>query len=191
MLFAVAPITHADDALMASDTGSADEGNHFIIGLALTTGGDELAQVALEYEDGSTSNTSIDAGGMIYFYGGMQFNDAVFPLRVILGYFTDSVDASNASVCFSRIPVELTALHLSGPHTFGVGLSYHISPELDLSDVGLGTYDADDAMGWLLMYEYALDGDLSIGLRYTDISYDFGGDDLNGNNPGLVFDVKF
>lgn len=78
MLIAVAPITHADDALMVSDTGSADEGNHFIIGLALTTGGDELAQVALEYEDGSTNNTSIDAGGMIYFYGGMQFNDAFF-----------------------------------------------------------------------------------------------------------------
>jgi hypothetical protein len=41
------------------------------------------------------------------------------------------------------------------------------------------------------MYEYAFEGSLSIGVRYTDISYDFAGGEVNGNNLGLALTVKF
>ncbi|MEJ2693905.1 MAG: hypothetical protein P8166_12850, partial [Candidatus Thiodiazotropha sp.] len=102
------------------------------------------------------------------------------------------VDAENGSVSFSRIPLEFMGLYNSGPHTLGAGLTYHLSPELDLSDMGLGSYDADNALGLVLMYEYTFQGNFALGLRYTDISYDFEGvEDVDGSNVGLLMELKF
>lgn len=112
-------------------------------------------------------------------------------MRFTLGYLTDSVDASNGSVSFSRIPLELMGIHTTGPHTLGMGLTYHLSPELDLSDAGLGSYEADDALGLALMYEYTFESNFSVGVRYTNISYDFGGGDIDGNNLGILMEMKF
>jgi hypothetical protein len=173
------------------DIGNSGKPTDIILGLALTGGGDELAQVQLVYDDGDTSTESIEAGGFVYVYGGMQFDTPVFPMRFTLGYFTDSIDASNGSVSFSRIPLELMGLHTSGQHTMGMGLTYHLSPELDMSDAGLGSYDADDALGLILMYEYTFENNLAVGVRYTSISYDFANVDVDGNNLGILLEMKF
>ena len=187
----LSPLNHADDTIADPVEQSPEKQTNYILGLALTTGGDELAKVLLVDEYGDRSTKKIEAGGLIYFYGGMQLNNFVFPLRFILGYLTDRVDASNGSVSFSRFPVEISALHTAGPHAFGIGLSYHLSPELDMSDAGLDSYKADDALGWLLMYEYSLESNVSIGVRYTNISYDFGGEDVDGSNAGVSLNIKF
>jgi hypothetical protein len=174
-----------------TDTGNTGKPTDIILGLALTGGGDELAQVYLVDDNGGISTESIEAGGFVYFYGGVQFDTPAFPMRFTLGYFSDSVDASNGSVSFSRIPLELMGIHTTGPHTLGMGLSYHLSPELDMSDLGLGSYEADDALGLVLMYEYTFENNFAVGVRYTNISYDFANADADGNNLGILMEVKF
>jgi hypothetical protein len=191
LLGGIISISYTDETVASADTGNTGKPADIILGLALTSGGDELAEVQLYYDDGDTSTKSIDAGGFTYFYGGMQFDTPVFPMRFTLGYFTDSVDASNGSVSFSRIPLELLGIHTTGPHTMGMGLTYHLSPELDMSDVGLGSYDADNALGLVLMYEYTFENNLAVGVRYTNISYDFDGIDVDGNNLGILLEMKF
>lgn len=172
----------------ADDTSQSTE---LLLGLAFTAGGDDLAKVELIYDDGDSDTQKIEAGGLIYLYGGVQFDTPVIPLRLTFGYFTDTIDADNGSISFSRMPLEVMGLHASGPHTFGLGLSYHLSPELDLSDIGWGSIDADDALGFAMMYEYDFQNSYTLGLRYTNISYDFGGEDIDGNNIGLLMEVKF
>ncbi|MGD8913495.1 MAG: hypothetical protein PVI97_15810 [Candidatus Thiodiazotropha sp.] len=163
----------------------------YILGLAITTGGDELAEVPLLYDDYTTDTQTIKAGGFIYFYGGVQIDTPAIPLRLTLGYFEDSVNASNGSISFSRIPLEVMGLYTSEQHTFGIGPTYHLSPEFDASDLGWGTYDVDNALGLALMYEYDLQNNVALGVRYTNISYDFGGEDVDGNNIGLLVEIKF
>lgn len=185
-------LTWALDSMTESDAGYAPNSNEFVLGLAVTGGGDELAKVQLLYDDGDRDTQTIEAGGLVYFYAGIQSNEAPIPYRLTLGYFIDSVDAENGSVSFSRIPVEFMGLYNSGPHTLGAGLTYHLSPELDLGDIGLGSYQADDALGLVLMYEYTFEGNFALGLRYTDISYEFEGvEDVDGSNVGLLMELKF
>lgn len=184
-------ITYADDTMEDSSSLLADKSINYIVGMALTEGGDKLAKVYLEYEDGDVGSENIKAGGSLYFYGGMQFNTPAFPLRLTLGYFIDSVNADNGSVSFSRMPLELLGLYSNGPHAIGLGPTYHLSPELDLADAGLGTLEVDDALGLVLMYEYTFDDIYAVGVRYTNISYDFDGEDLDGSNLGLVAEMKF
>jgi hypothetical protein len=162
-----------------------------LIGLAFTTGGDDLAVVDVIYEDGYTDTQSIEAGGLIYFYGGVEFDTPVLPLRLTFGYFTDSIDADNGSISFSRMPLEIMGVYSSELHSFGMGLSYHLSPELDLSDLGWGSIDADDALGFALMYEYDFQNNYTLGLRYTNISYDFADEEIDGKNVGLLMEIKF
>jgi hypothetical protein len=191
LLVSCSSLTCADDIAMGADSGNADKPIDFIAGFALTAGGDDLAEIALVNENGHISSESIKAGGLWYIYGGMQFNTPAFPLRLTLGYYEDNINASNGSVSFSRIPLELLGLYKTGQHTFGLGPTYHLSPELDLKDAGLGSYKADDALGLVLMYEYAFDNNYALGVRYTNISYDFGGDNVDGSNLGVLAEMKF
>lgn len=181
----------ADMTMTDSGAGNAVKPMEFIVGFALTSGGDELAEVPLLNGSGDIDSENIDAGGFWYIYGGMQFDTPAFPVRMTLGYFEDGVDASNGSVSFSRIPFELLGLYTTGPHTIGLGPTYHLSPELDLKDAGLGSYEMDDALGLVLMYEYTFENNFALGLRYTNISYDFGGDDVDGSNLGVLMEMKF
>jgi hypothetical protein len=190
LLSGLISIAHVGETVASSETENADEPVEFILGLALTTGGDELAEVYLS-DDGDISKEEIEAGGFTYFYGGMQFDTPAFPMRFTLGYFTDTIDASNGSVSFSRVPLELLGVHTAGQHSVGMGLTYHLSPELDMSDFGLGSYDADNALGLVLMYEYTFESSLALGVRYTNIDYDFGGVDIDGNNLGILMEMKF
>jgi hypothetical protein len=43
----------------------------------------------------------------------------------------------------------------------------------------------------VLMYEYTFGNNFSVGARYTNISYDFGGGDVDGNNLGVLMEMKF
>lgn len=184
-------VTCADDTRESSDSWSTDKQIEYIVELALTEGGKTPARVYFEYEDGDVESENIEAGSSLYFYGGMQFSSTVFPLRLTLGYFADSVRARDSSVSFSRMPLELMGLYTNGAHAIGLGPTYHLSPELDLADVGLGRQEANDALGLVLMYEYTFDDIYAFGVRYTNISYDFDGEALDGSNLGLVAEMKF
>jgi hypothetical protein len=190
LLCGLSSISCADDTI-STDTDNTGLAAEYILGLAMTAGGDELADVQLVDDDGDNSSDNIKAGGFLYFYGGIQFETPAFPLRFTLGHFSDSIDASNGSVSFSRIPLELLGLHTTGPHTVGIGPTYHLSPELDLKDAGYGSYEADNTLGLVLMYEYTFESNLALGVRYTNISYDFNGTDIDGNNFGILMEMKF
>jgi hypothetical protein len=191
LLGSFSSISYADTTMMDPVSDNASKPVELILGFALSAGGDDLAKIDLVDGSGHTRSENIEAGGLWYIYGGVQFDTPFFPLRLTLGYFEDGVDASNGSVSFSRVPLELLGVFSSGPHSFGVGPTLHLSPELDMKDVGLGSYEADDALGLVLMYEYTFENNFALGARYTNISYDFGGDDVDGSNLGLLLEMKF
>ena len=185
-------LAFAEDTMRNAFIGKADKSIEGILGFAVSSGGDELGKVHLVNNSGDTSTESIEAGGLWYIYGGVQIATPAFPLRLTLGYFEDGVNAKNGSVSFSRIPVELLGVFSNGTHTVALGPTYHLSPKLDMDDAGYGSYEADDALGMVLMYEYTVSDRYALGVRYTSISYDFGGsENANGDNLGVMIEFKF
>lgn len=94
----------------AFNAQAADAGApfRFLLGVGLTGGGDTL--VTVPFTDGSQD--SIKAGGIVHLYGGGEYRVSDrFALQATVGYhINDTRAASNGSVRFTRIPVDVLAL---------------------------------------------------------------------------------
>jgi hypothetical protein len=81
----------------------------------------------------------------------------------------------------------------SGPHSFGVGGTLHLSPEY--SDNVAGYYpeliEYDDALGLVFQYSYHFVPGLEIGLRYTDITYETSGFSDDAGSLGIFLSSGF
>jgi hypothetical protein len=100
--------------------------------------------------------------------------------------------------------LELIPFYNIRNHRFGAGLSYHFSPELDLGELDGPKVEFDDALGWLIEYDYSFSGWQSggfvVGLRYLWIDYKVekvdgrnvsGGFEFDGNHVGVHVDYMF
>ena len=87
-----------------------------------------------------------------------------------IGYHTDAVGDYNDDITFDRYPLELIPFYNFSNHRIGAGLSYHLSPELDLKEIGGPKVEFDDALGWLVEYDYSFSGwendGVVLGVRY-------------------------
>src|SRR5258706_7773589 len=121
----------------------------FILGAGLTFGGDTL--ITVPFTDGSRDD--IKAGGLVQLYGGGEFRlgDQV-ALQATLGYHVnDTRAASNGSVRFTRVPVDIVALYsvndkvrlgggvqfVSGPELKGSGVASNINQKFDSTTGGI------------------------------------------------------
>ena len=190
-------------AAAANEPEKGSQMNWFV-GFGLTHGGDELAEVELIYDDDS-HDEDLRAGELITIAAGIvvYFPLPSWSLQTSIGYHTDDVGNYNDDIKFDRYPLELIPFYNFSNHRIGAGLSYHLSPELDLKEIGGPKVEFDDALGWLVEYDYSFSGwendGFVLGVRYLWIDYEVDkvsnirtpGTDVDGNHIGIHVDYMF
>ena len=174
----------------AADAGSPFK---FLLGAGLTFGGDTL--ITVPFTDGSTDD--IKAGGLIHLYGGgeYRFGDA-FALQATVGYhINDTKAASNGSVRFTRIPVDLLGLYsLTDKIRIGGGAQFVSGPELKGSGVASNVNQKfDSTTGVIVEGEYLFTPHTGLKLRYVSEKFtpEGGGEKVDGSHVGVMFSYYF
>ncbi len=142
----------------------------------ITFGGDELVELMVEDFFGDEDNEEVKAGELISFAGGAAFQipQTSIQLQGTVGYHVDGIFADNGDVEFSRFPVELMAFYRFNKHRFGLGVTEHLNPKLELDlDYGVNTEtEYDDAFGLIAQYDYRVTTFFAVGVRFVDIEYE-------------------
>lgn len=182
--------------LLALTAARADNTEFFTPGttkLALDAGaaggGDKLATIIFTNGD----QKDINAGDAVFVDAGVlhNFADSNWSFKGTVGYSFITVHADNGDSTFDRMPIDLLAIYSHGDHHFGLGMTYHMNPHLDLSGFGPNA-DFDNATGLLLQYQYWM-----FGVRYTDITYKVSAGtpcvkcSFDGSSLGLFFNFAF
>lgn len=192
-------------AVAATDAPENNSRLKWFAGFGLTHGGDELAEVELYYDDDSHHDEDLRAGELLTIAAGIvvYFPLPSWSLQTSIGYHSDEVGDYNDDIMFDRYPLELIPFYNFSKHRIGAGLSYHISPELDLKEIGGPKVEFDDALGWLVEYDYSFSGwendGVVLGVRYLWIDYDVdkinkvrtSGIDVDGNHVGIHINYMF
>lgn len=174
---------------------AADVGTpfRFLLGAGITYGGDTL--ITVPFTDGSED--SIKAGGLVHLYGGgeYRFNEQ-FALQATVGYHVnDTRAASNGSVRFTRVPVDLLGLfNLTEKVRLGAGVQFVSGPELKGSGVASNvsqTYDS--TTGAIVEGEYLFTPHIGLKLRYVSEKFtpSNGGAKIDGSHAGVMFSYYF
>lgn len=165
----------------------------FLLGAGLTYGGDNL--VTVQFTDGSTDK--VRAGGLALLYGGGEYrlNDQ-FALQATVGYhINDSRAASNGSVKFDRVPVDLLALYsVTEKIRLGGGAQFASGVELKGSGVaGNINQKFDSTVGVIAEGEYLFTPHTGLKLRYVSEKFtpDGAGSKIDGSHVGLLFSYYF
>lgn len=176
-----------------------------VLGVALTFGGDEISREEIDTIFNGTDTESIDAGELIYFYGGVHVTRKNLQLQATLGYQADTISGSNGDTGFCRYPFEVIAFATFEKYRVGAGVSRHLNPEYERDVDGDPKLNADfkDATGFVIQADYLIGdigkGTAAVGLRYTDIEYEAEGGNFDivpgakfdGSNIGLNFSYLF
>ena len=165
----------------------------FLLGGGLTFGGDTLATV--QYTNGDSED--IKGGGLVMLYGGteIRLGDAV-SFQAALGYHIDDTStASNGSVRFSRMPVDmLFHFHINERLRLGGGLQFVHNPELKGSGAAGGVnVKFDDTTGTVLEGEYLFSPHIGLRLRYVSEEFDVKGSNAtaDGSHFGVLLSYYF
>ena len=206
-LAAVAVILLGMATVVAAESNEPENGlrMNWFVGFGLTHGGDELAEVEVFYDDDSHHDEDLRAGELITLAAGIVVYSPLpaWSMQTSIGYHTDEVGDYDDDITFDRYPLELIPFYNFGNHRIGAGLSYHLSPELDLKEIGGPKVKFDDALGWLVEYDYSFSGWKSggfvLGARYLWIDYEVdkvnsmraSGVEIDGNHVGVHIDYMF
>ncbi len=179
-------------AALGSLPALANDGLRPVFGAAVTSGGEKLATV--RFTDGSTEN--IKSGGLIHLFGGVEYRSGAFALQANVGYHVeDTSAASNGSVKFSRMPIEVLGFwHLSDSWRFGGGFRKAGSAKLTGSGAAasVGSFTFTGKGGLVLQGETFFGGSqASAYLRYVTEDYELRGVSVSGNHVGLGFAFRF
>lgn len=191
-------------AVAATSEAENDFQIKWFAGLGLTQGGDELAEAEVYYYD-DWHDEDIRAGELVTITAGavIYLPMPSLSIQASIGYHADEIGSYDDDIKFDRYPLELIPFYNFNNHRLGAGLSYHISPELDLDDLGGPGVDFDDALGWLIEYDYSFSGwkksGVVLGLRYLWIDYDVdeiagistSGMDVEGDHVGIHINYIF
>lgn len=174
----------------------AAEGVRPIIGAGLTVGGKTLASARMS--DGSTQRVS--SGGLISMFGGLEYRaapDAPFTVQATIGYHVDDTDASNGSISFSRVPVELiTFWNPNAQFRFGLGLRKATNAKLSSSGAANSVPDVSMSsdLGLVLQGDYYLSPQMSTFLRLVSERYKsplLNDNSVSGNHIGMGIAYRF
>lgn len=146
------------------------------VGIGLTFGGEDLATA--EYSNGSTY--TVTTGGLVDFRAGLEYRliNSPWALQAVLGYHTDSSNATNGKFQFSRIPVELIAMaDMSDQWRIGFGLRKASSAKVSTSGDAVGqtvfgrstTFVSN--LGVLFQAEYRVTPNFGLQARYVNERY--------------------
>jgi opacity protein-like surface antigen len=190
VLFAAAITLGSAFSAQAADAASPFK---FLLGAGLTFGGDTL--ITVPFTDGSRED--IKAGGLVQLYGGGEFRlgDKV-ALQATIGYHVnDTSAASNGSVRFTRVPVDVLALYeLNDKVRIGAGAQFVSGPELKGSGVASNINTKfDSTTGAIVEGEYLFTPKTGLKLRYVSEKFKrtSDGKSFDGSHVGLLFNFYF
>lgn len=159
----------------------ADNQFGFLIGGAITHGGDSVADYDFYDDDGKrVDSADLKAGELIHVYAGLYYRhkqtDAFsYGAQINAGYFFDSITADNGDATLSRVPLEFIPYIEYNSLRIGLGVTQHTSIEFE-DDVDDGVIDGDiefsDATGAVFLMEFIISPKITVGLRFVDIEYD-------------------
>jgi hypothetical protein len=187
-----------------STAASAAEVTRPVILGGLAFGGDTLVD---------TSDSDLDAGGLLYFGVGLIHVPVNSPLmyQFSLGYKFDTVNfyVPSGGTVFpglgfipggtggdSKIttwPLDAMAFYKTGNLRFGLGLTYYMNPKWEtcFDYTGCSTYNFDDALGVSFELRHQWTDILFWGARYTDVEYDWGSSTADASNLRIHFGMIF
>jgi len=183
--------------------------------IGLHLGGDDAA---------ISVNDSVMSGGFLSLSGGLvspvgeslqvrtslgykiDVSESIIPVVDIFEGLFGSSDNSDDLV-FERYPLELMFLtNNKKGFNFGIGLSYHLSPEISTSNTLVNSVKFDDALGFVAEIDFKLGERGYVGLKYTSIDYESDNpnlgtlsgmanftnvDTINGDSFGVVIGIAF
>lgn len=182
----LAPVAQAADATSAF---------HPLIGFGLTGGGEKLATVTYSTPSG-TESESIRSGGLISLYGGGEYRfTPQVSLQATFGYQIDDTSGEDASLRFSRYPIELLG-HYAVSDLWRLGGGVRVVTNVKMRGSGQLSYIAvpfDNTTGLVLEAEYFTGPNASIKLRGVSERYrpSRGGPEVDGSHIGLMLNVYF
>lgn len=165
-----------------------------VVGFGYDRGGDKVATAS--FVGGGTESIRANAG--MHFFGGLllgQNKPGGVSLQTTIGIKYDSIDASNGDLSWTAYPLEALVFYNTQYVRVGLGVSYHLNPELDGDGVA-GNVSArfDDSAGFVAQVEYrATSVPFTVGLRYTDIDYSHPllRNAVDGSGIGLTMSYAF
>lgn len=148
----------------------------------LAYGGDTIGSIVFV----SGNEQDIKAGDGFSFGGGIvqRINDR-FGIKYTAAYKVSFSSASNADVMKTVLPIDIIPYYRTGDHKIGLGLSMHLSPEVDW-DWLAPNMEFDDATGITLEYAFR-----RFGFAYTDIDYELGPLKYDASHFSFKFSSKF
>jgi len=178
--------------LMLSSNASAD----YVARLAIENGGEELIEVST-----NGGERELKAGGLAHiefgFKGRLISDNPAWETEATLGYKSDSETFQNGEMRFSRFTLNLAQFYrFTETIRLGVGATYHFATNLSVDLAGIGfnnsalvvDEDAENALGFVLAIDYTLSRFINLGLRATQIEYEFENpilsDTIEGNSFG-------
>ncbi len=151
-------------------------------------GGDKLAGAT--FTNGSSE--SIHAGGLLDLSVGVRFDVADnLETQFTIGYRFDSIDATNGSIEWTRVPLEGKIFYLADDFRIGGGFTYHLNPTLEGDGVATSKFDFDNATGFVFEVDYLGWQQVFLGLKLTSIDYEVDNITVDGNSTGLIVGFRF
>lgn len=183
-------------ALLSALTGTSLTANaadvRGLFNIGYDAGGDPIVTVLYTYGP----SESVDANKGIFFGGGVSLvwdKASTMETQLTLNYKFDETDPyASGGVKFSTTTFDAVQVFNVNQASFGVGLTYHMSPKVTGTGIVSGTLQFDDAAGLLFQLGYRLSDRSQIGMRYTNISYKGRGlPTYDGNGLGFYFNFAF
>ncbi len=155
-------------------------------------GGDRLVTVI--YTDGTSE--SVDANKGVYFGGGISLvhdQAGTMETQLTLNYRFEETDPyASGGVKFSTTAFDAVQVFNVNQASFGIGLTYHMSPKVAGTGVVSGNLQFDDAAGLLFQVGFRMSDRSQIGMRYTRIKYKAAGQpEADGSGIGIYFNFGF
>lgn len=163
--------------LAAADTSFyAEMGLHF--------GGDTYSTITSVDQFGAELKNEHGLGEFLSLSAGILSRIGSSAVQASMGYKFDRAEASNGGSRISRYPVDLMLYRYRGPWRLGIGISYHLNPELTGS--GRASLTFDDAVGVAIDAGFHTSSDILIGLRFTAMDYSFRGLTLDAGSAAVI-----
>lgn len=168
----------------------------WVIGLGFDFGGEELGK--LYFTDGSSASVKTNNGFAIN-VGGILPNgkNSAFSTQMTLGYKYGGPRAADGNVTWSAIPLELIEHYRFSSLRMGLGLSYQIRPQLNVTlPASAYTDKYNNAIGLIAQIGWAPAREhYSIDLRYTSIKFELsdvqGAPMVDGSSAGIYTSYRF
>lgn len=164
---------------------------HFLAGLGVSTGGDDLATA--KYTNGSSQN--IKAGGGVYFTAGADYRlSQAFSIQGTVNFHVDDTNAKNGSIKFQRFPVELMGYyHVNNQWRIGAGVRYINGAKLSSSGAAAGLETKfDNTTSGVVEAEYFWTPNFGMKMRYVNETFKTTGyQDVKANHVGISANYYF